>query len=443
MWETIAEEGGRESASEGPALWSFEGALWRLSGAPDQDNTSNTSSGNDDEDRDKTERKEPVRAEVWRLAAGARAWERVPCTGAVPHAAANAAVCVLGGARVAVFGGLDPFSDELFSNALHVLDLRTRVWSQPAVAGTPPSPRDKCAACALGTGARAMLVVGGFGPVTRAQAEAVRKRRRLAEVAADGGDAADVAAAAAADAADEAADGVAPDAPQLLFTWFNDAFVLDTAAMAWRRCTPPAGGPSSSGSSTDSVPLERCAAALCATDDTHAVLFGGRCIDGDRANDCWEAVLTLPEVSTREDGKDDDSEEEDEVADATLAWRRLEPAGAAPEARSCHTMVAAHAHGRCHAVVCGGLAATGACLGDVAVLDLAACAWRAAAPSGLVPRENHRAALLPGRDGDGSAPRMAVYGGGADVDARTGAPATLLTDTLALDLAPLLAPAQC
>ena len=125
------------------------------------------------------------------------------------------------------------------------------------------------------------------------------------------------------------------------------------------------------------------------------------------------------------------------MEDATIAWTRLETTGAVPAARASHTMVAVHAGGRCHAVVCGGLAATGACLGDVAVLDVAARTWRPAPAidaAGLVPRANHRAALL--------GTRMAVHGGGADVDARTGAPATLLTDTLALDLAPVLAPAQ-
>lgn len=415
-WETIAEDGGRESATEGPALWTFEGALWRLSGAPDQDNN-----------EEEAEAAAPL-AEVWRLPAGAHEWERVVCTGAVPHAAANAAVCVLG-ARVAVFGGLDLASDELYSNALHVLDLRTRTWSVPAVAGTPPSPRDKCAACALGrgssAGARAMLVVGGFGPVTRAQAEVVRKRRRVAEVVAEGGDDADVAAAAAEDAAEAAADGLAPDAPQLLFTWFNDAFVLDIAAMAWRRCVGAEGA--------GDVPLERCAAALCATDDAHALLFGGRCIDGARANDCWEATLTLPPL--HEKGKEDDDEDEDApVEDATIAWKQVEAEGAVPEARLFHTMVAVHKDGQCHAVVCGGLGDTGACLGDVAVLDVAARTWHAPspAPTGLTPRANHRAALL-------SDTRMVVYGGGANYDAHTSAPATLLADTLALDLAPLLA----
>jgi len=408
-WEEFADDCGKRGRYEGHSLWSYGDAIWRLGGS--------YVGGDDDDDDDEAGAvaSTPVLAELWKLAHGSRVWERVPCTGDVPHAVANAVVCpVDNGDRVVVFGGFDEYSDELFSNALHVLDMRTFKWTIPEVTGEYPSPRDKAMACSLGENNSLLLVFGGFGPVNREQAEIVRKKRRMAEVLEEGGDAEDLAEAEQEDADEEEEDGGedAEDA-QLQFSWFNEAFVLDCKAMAWNKYAVSGGD----------VPIERCAAAMCATDAQHALLFGGRCIDGERANDCWQATVSESEKAVK--------------------WQKLDTTNT-PGGRSFHTMVFVHTDNgdkKDCAVVCGGLSSSNTYYGDVCILDMKSLKWTVYnALDGFVPRENHRATVVCSekKEDESVHQRMVMYGGGSVIDLHTGAPTQILSDTVAIDITKLV-----
>jgi len=257
-------------------------------------------------------------------------------------------------------------------------------------------------ACCLGEDNNLLLIFGGFGPITLEQAEIVRKKRRIAEVEEEGGDAEDLEEAEEDDEDEEEEIGLAGDEDaQLLFAWFNDAFVLDCKEMTWHKCVE----------TNKEVPIERCAAAMSTVDAEHALLFGGRCIDGERSNDCWQATIIKRGES--------------------IEWKKIVTTNT-PAERSFHTMVTINEDDKKYAVVCGGLSNSMSYFGDICILDLTSNKWSLHNNvEGFIPRENHRATVFDDTT-------MIVYGGGSVIDVHNGTPTQLLSDTVAIDISKLI-----
>ena len=109
---------------------------------------------------------EPALAAVHLFDLAARSWARVAVGGPAPAARGNHSAALLGGSRLAVFGGETPAAQVALGD-LHVLDLEAMAWldlgqrAAGAAGGAPePAPRSAHLAAAA-PGGRHMLVFGG------------------------------------------------------------------------------------------------------------------------------------------------------------------------------------------------------------------------------------------------------------------------------------------
>ena len=109
---------------------------------------------------------EPLLAAVHLFDLSSRTWAHVAVGGPAPTARGNHSATLLGGSRLAVFGGETP-SAQVALGDLHVLDLEAMVWldlgqrTTGAANGAPePAPRSSHLAAAA-PGGRHMLIFGG------------------------------------------------------------------------------------------------------------------------------------------------------------------------------------------------------------------------------------------------------------------------------------------
>ena len=264
----------------------------------------------------------------------------------------TSAGCAVDGGKVFVFGGMSLDEEQMWLNDVCVLDLEKGEWKIVRAKGEVPSIRAHPMVCVLGKEKRFVVVFGGFGPVDPEEDEEECPPEKKARVEED---------------EDEEDD---EDENAISFSWFDDCYAFDTAAMRWRK-VKVAGEP----------PVGRCAGSLTAVAESEAVLFGGRTKLGARTNDVWKMIF-------------DESRME-------VSFSEVAVSGDAPEGRSYHSAVFHEGNLYIH----GGLNDSETYLKDMFKLSLAEGKWTELSQPSLRPRAMHCAHIVDGK--------MYIYGGGA------------------------------
>lgn len=86
-----------------------------------------------------------------------RVWSRPNCKGVAPSPRESHTATLVGDEKLVIFGGSGEGGAN-YLNDLHVLDLKTMCWSSPEVRGDMPVPRDSHSTVAIG---KKLFVYGG------------------------------------------------------------------------------------------------------------------------------------------------------------------------------------------------------------------------------------------------------------------------------------------
>jgi len=255
-------------------------------------------------------------------------WRRENVGGQLPVPRAGMGASIVGGDKIVGFGGLN--NETGWLNTVVALQL----WPQPLQwlpttapsnnsndNNNTPTPRDKLVSFAFGDDK--LVIFGGFGPT------------ELEE--------------------EEIDDDDEDEGPSADFTWFNDAWVLDTRRWEWQRVE------------VVGAPVPRAATALAHIGGGVGYLFGGRGAAG-RLDDFYRFTFT-PGSSDENQGR------------PKIVWESLggvaggnsdASSTSKPCARSFHSMVAVSPS---RLVVYGGVDVNDVQLNDLHIYDVERQAW--------------------------------------------------------------------